>query len=59
MPDATGLELGTLQKLRDLDLTDSAVKAKMRERYGKDIPLDERMISPAAMYDSGLLETAE
>jgi len=57
--DATGLELGTLQKLRDLDLTDSAVKAKMRERYGKDIPLDERMISPAAMYDSGLLETAE
>jgi|SRR6188768_1886095 len=57
--DATGLELGTLQKLRDLDLTDSAVKAKMRERYGKDIPLDERMISPAAMYDSGLIETAE
>lgn len=53
--EATGLEIGTLQKLRELDLTDPAVKAKMRERYGKDIPLDERMISPAAMFESRLL----
>jgi hypothetical protein len=53
--DATGLEIGTLQKLRELDLSDPAVKAKMRERYGKDIPLEERMISPAAMYESSLL----
>jgi len=53
--DATGLEIGTLQKLRELDLSDPAVKAKMRERYGKNIPLEERMISPAAMYKSRLL----
>jgi hypothetical protein len=52
---ATGLEIGTLQKLRELDLTDSAVKARMRERYGKNIPLEERMISPPAMYESRLL----
>lgn len=57
--DATGLEIGTLQKLRELDLTDPAVKAKMRERYGKDIPLEERMISPAAMYDSELLKSVD
>ena len=54
---ASGLEIGTLQKLRELDLTDPAVKAKMRERYGKDIPLEERMISPAAMYESELLKS--
>jgi len=54
--DATGLEIGALQKLRELDLDDPAVIAKMRERYGKNIPLDERMISPAAMYESRLLE---
>jgi uncharacterized protein YycO len=52
---ATGLEIGSLQKLRELDLGDPAVKSKMRERYGKNIPLDERMISPAAMYGSRLL----
>lgn len=57
--DATGLEIGTLQKLRELDLDDPAVKAKMRERYGKNIPLDERMISPAAMYESGLLKAVD
>ena len=50
-----GLEIGALQNLRELDLGDPAVKAKMRERYGKNVPLDERMISPAAMYESRLL----
>jgi hypothetical protein len=54
--DATGLEIGALQKLRELDLADPAVKAKMRERYGQKVPLDARMISPAAMYESRLLE---
>jgi len=53
--DATGLEIGALQELREADLSDPAVKAKMRERYGKNIPLDERMISPASMYESRLL----
>ena len=57
--DATGLEIGALQKLRELDLGDPAVKAKMRERYGKNIPLDEGMISPAAMYGSGLLKSVD
>jgi hypothetical protein len=27
----------------------------MRERYGEQVPLDERVISPAAMFDSPLL----
>ena len=55
--DALGIEIGRLQKLREFDLTDPAVKAKMRERYGAHVPLEERVISPAAMFESRLLET--
>jgi hypothetical protein len=55
--DALGVEIGALQKLREFDLSDPAVKTKMRERYGKNIPLDEQVISPASMFDSSLLQT--
>lgn len=54
---ASGLELGTLQHLRDFDLTDPVVRAKLRERYGARVPLDEPVISPASMAASDLLET--
>jgi hypothetical protein len=57
--DALAIEIGARQKLRDFDLTDPAVKAKMRERYGSRVPLDEPVISPGAMYDSPLLETID
>jgi uncharacterized protein YycO len=52
-----GIELGELSKLREFDLADPAVKAKMRERYGTRVPLEEPVISPAAIYDSPLLKT--
>jgi len=55
--DALGIEIGARQQLRDFDLTDAVVRAKMRERYGDRVPLKEPVISPAAMYDSPLLET--
>ena len=55
--DVLGIDVGKLQKLREFDLTDPAVKAKMRERYGANVPLEERVISPAAMFESPLLET--
>ena len=55
--DALGLEIGTRQKLREFDLTDPVVRAKMQERYGDRVPLNEPVISPGAMYDSPLLET--
>jgi len=54
---ALGLHLGELQRLRDFDLTDPAVRAKMRERYGAHIPLEEPVISPDAMLRSSLLVT--
>jgi uncharacterized protein YycO len=53
--DALGVEIGKRQELREFDLTDAVVKAMMRERYGKDVPLDEPVISPGAQFDSILL----
>jgi hypothetical protein len=54
---ATGLEIGKLQKLKEFELNDPVVQAKMKERYGNNIPLDEPVISPAAIYESELLTT--
>lgn len=53
---AAGVEIGRLQHLRDFDLSDPVVKAKLRERYGAKVPLEEPVISPAAMAASDLLE---
>ncbi len=52
---ATGIEIGTLGKLSDFDLTSPTVQQKLKERYGNQIPLDETVISPAAVFDSELL----
>lgn len=54
--DALGIEIGTRQKLRDFDLADPVVRAKMRERYGGNVPLDEPVISPRAQFESPLLD---
>lgn len=50
-----GIRIGQLQKLRDLDLSDVTVKAKMKERYGNNIPMEETIISPGEMFSSELL----
>jgi hypothetical protein len=50
-----GLQIGTLQTIRDFNLTDPAVRAKMRERYGDNVPFSEPVISPVAMFQSTLL----
>ncbi|CAB3635788.1 YiiX family permuted papain-like enzyme [Achromobacter pestifer] len=52
-----GLEIGALAPLKRFDLSSPAVQAKMQERYGKNIPWDEPIISPAAMYESDMLAT--
>jgi hypothetical protein len=54
---ATGLEIGRLQQLRDFDLSHPEVQKKLRERYGNQVPLDEPVISPAAVFESDLLRT--
>jgi len=56
---ATGIEIGQLQKLSDFDLSNEIVQRKMRERYGSSIPMDETVISPAAIFASDLLTTVK
>ncbi|HEX9984157.1 MAG TPA: YiiX family permuted papain-like enzyme [Thermoanaerobaculia bacterium] len=53
--EGAGVEIGGLQRLREFDLSHPAVQQKMKERYGKQLPLDEPVISPAAMFDSDKL----
>ncbi len=51
------IQIGKLQRVRDFNLTDPMVRAKMRERYGNTIPLNEPVISPEAMFQSPQLVT--
>lgn len=56
---ALGIEIGKLEKLSDFDLTSETVKKKMKERYGDKIPMEEKVISSAAIFDSELLITVK
>ena len=56
---ATSIEIGQLEQLSDFDLSNDIVQAKMKERYGENIPMDEKVISPAAMFISDKLITIE
>jgi len=49
--------IGELQKIGDFNLDDPAVREKLKERYGDHIPLEEPVISPAAMFTSTRLVT--
>ncbi|EAB8791710.1 hypothetical protein YG57_26890, partial [Salmonella enterica subsp. enterica] len=55
--NALNTEVGQLQTLREFDLSSPEVQAKMKERYGKAVPLNETVISPVAVFDSPLLTT--
>ena len=54
---ALDLEIGALARFGDHDLTNPRVRAKLQERFGDQIPTEERVISPAEMFSSELLET--
>lgn len=53
---ALKINVGELKPLKEFDLSHPSVKAKLKERYGENIPLNENMISPGDMYDCNLLE---
>ncbi|MGB1041566.1 MAG: YiiX family permuted papain-like enzyme [Flavobacteriales bacterium] len=50
-----GLKVGKLKKLKDYDLSHPIVKEAIKQRYGNNIPLESKMISPQAIYESDLL----
>lgn len=52
-----GIELGSLEALGTFDLTNPVVLKKLKERYGDNIPYNEKVISPSSIYNSDLLFT--
>lgn len=55
--DGIGIELSAPKKLKEFNLADKVVQQKMQERYGKNIPYEEPVVSPGQLFDSPLLET--
>jgi uncharacterized protein YycO len=54
---ATGIEIGNLQKLSSFDLNNKIVKEQLKNRYGNNIPINEFVISPEAIFNSDQLIT--
>jgi uncharacterized protein YycO len=55
--NAAGIELSKLRELKDFNLTDARVQKILKERYGNDIPLEEKVVAPVDLADSDLLKT--
>lgn len=56
--EGVNIEIGELEELSSFDLTSKLVRQKIKERYGNDIPLHEKVITPVQMFSSKKLETA-
>lgn len=52
----TGLELGKLHTFSDYDLNHDEIRQIIRQRYGQDFRLDEKVIAPSDVMKSQLLE---
>jgi uncharacterized protein YycO len=51
----TNIEVGKLKKLRDFNLNNKTVIDKLNKRYSTNIPLDENIISPEAIFNHNQL----
>ncbi|MBK8847921.1 MAG: YiiX family permuted papain-like enzyme [Bacteroidetes bacterium] len=51
-----GIEVGKLQQLKEFDLTHPIVKNQLYQRFNHQVPLEEKVISPQAIYESKLLK---
>jgi uncharacterized protein YycO len=54
---ALSIEVGKLRKLKDFDLSSDIVKAKLKERYGNNVPYDEDVVAPSDIFASEQLMT--
>lgn len=55
--ESINIEIGKLETLKDFDLSNKTVKQKLTERYGNNIPINEKVISPISMFNSEKLRT--
>lgn len=50
------IEVGAIRTFADYDLDHAAVRKIIRERYGRDFRLDEKVVAPSDIMESPLLE---
>jgi len=55
--NGAALQLSKLKQLKDFNLTDERVRKILKERYGNDVPLEEKVVAPSDLVDSDLLKT--
>lgn len=51
-----GIVLCPTRALKDFDLSSPLVQMALTQRYGKDIPMEEQVVSPEDLYQSPLLQ---
>ncbi len=54
--NGANIELCNLEKLKDFNLKNPKVKEILKERYGKNIPLNEDVVAPSQLANSNKLE---
>lgn len=55
--NGANIELCKLESLKSFNLTNPKVKEILAERYGNQIPLEEKVVAPSQIESSELLET--
>jgi uncharacterized protein YycO len=55
--NAAAIELCPLAKLKSFNLKDNSVKAILKERYGNNIPYEEKVVAPSQIVNSELVVT--
>ncbi|WP_313807661.1 YiiX family permuted papain-like enzyme [Flavobacterium sp.] len=55
--EGANIELCSFQTLKNFNLKDSKVKKIMKQRYGNNIPYNEKVIAPSQLVNSDALET--
>ena len=53
--NGAGIELCPLQQLKNFNLKDPRVQTILAERYGKNIPLDENVVTPSDLDNSKIV----
>ena len=57
--DTLGVQLAPLSRLQQFDLSSPEVKRLMQQRYGANIPLNEVVIAPQAIFTSTALKEVD